>query len=98
MAYEDGDTEIVLREFPIIKQTEKTYFINRYAWGGELRRVSKSAYNGYAHRTKELAKQHFIRRTNKRISWFEFWIDECRKGLELIEDINTKEQGGYAND
>lgn len=82
---EDGDTAIHLREFPIVRETEKTYFINKFAWGFSEKRVLKDAYNTYAYDTKEKAKQHFIRRTHKRISWFEFWVEECKKGLDLIE-------------
>lgn len=87
---EDGDTSIHLRELPVIRETEKTYFIKKFYWGNEEKRVLKNAYNTYAYATKEQAKQHFIRRTNKRIAWFEFWIEECKKGLELIEQEATE--------
>lgn len=90
---EDGDTNIRLRELPVIRETEKCYFID---WGyhpllKNEKRVSKDAYNTYAYDTKEQAKQHFIRRTNKRIAWFEFWMEECRKGLELIQNESTED-------
>lgn len=83
---EDGPTNIRLREIPVLRETEKCYFIARYYWGSQEKRVLKNAYNTYAYASKEAAKQHFIRRTHKRISWFEFWIEECKKGLELIEE------------
>lgn len=82
---EDGDTAIQLREIPVVRESEKCYFIKRYYWGDDEKRVLKSAYNTYAYARKEDAKQHFISRTCKRISWYEYWIDECKKGLELIE-------------
>lgn len=80
--FDDGDTEIKLREHPIVKETEKSYCIRPY-WRDKW--IRKSAYNAFAHTTKESAKAHFIRRTTSRISWFEFWLKECKKGLELIE-------------
>ncbi len=88
---EDGDTQIRLRELPVVRETEKTYFINNSYWGTNLKRVSKTAYNTYAYDTKEDAKAHFMRRTRKRIAWFEFWIEECKKGLELIDAHESKD-------
>lgn len=90
---EDGDTQIRLREFTVSRETEKCYFID---WGyspilKNEKRISKDAYNTYAYSTKAEAKKHFIRRTNKRIAWFEFWIEECKKGLELIEAEGSDE-------
>lgn len=82
----DGGTAIHLREFPVIKETDKCYFIKRYFWGGE-RRVLKDAYNTFAFDNRADAKDHFVRRTTKRIAWFKYWIEECEKALELIKAI-----------
>jgi len=82
---EDGPTSIQLREIPVIRETDKCYFVKRFYFGDAERRIRKDAYNTYAFNTKDKAKQHFIRRTNKRIAWFEFWTKECEKALELIE-------------
>lgn len=88
--YDDGETEIVLKELPVVRETERTYFIQRYGYGSNLRRVSKDGddygFNAYAYTNKKNAKDHFIRRTKKRVSWFNFWIKECEKGLELIKE------------
>lgn len=84
---DDGDTLVRLREFPVIRETEKCFFINKSVWGVPREakdRVRKDAMNTYAYDTKEKAKEHFIRRTRTRIKWFRFWIEECEKGLELI--------------
>jgi hypothetical protein len=88
---EDGDTSIHLRELPVIRETEKCYFISRNYYeilgkGYGEKRVRKDAHNTYAFDTKLKAKEHFIRRTHKRIRWFEFWTEECEKALKLIED------------
>lgn len=87
---EDGPTSIQLREIPVIRETEKMYYVRRDYFGVAERGIKKDAYNTYAFNTKEKAKQHFIRRTQKRIRWFEFWIEECQKGLELIQNEDTK--------
>lgn len=84
----DDDTQIRLREFPVVRETPYTYFIKHpksYDFQKLEKRISKVATNTYAYDTKEKAKEHFIRRTKTRIMWFEFWLDECKKGLELIE-------------
>lgn len=86
---EDGPTNVRLRELPVMRETDKCYFIRRYYWGSAERRVLKSAYDTYAYDTKEAAKKHFIRRTNHRISWYEYWMEECKKGLELIEEVDA---------
>lgn len=82
---EDGPTSIELRELPVLRETERCYFIRRFHWGDKERRVLKTAHNTYAFDTKEAAKQHFIRRTYTRIRWFEFWIEECKNALKIME-------------
>lgn len=80
---EDGPTEIILREYPIVKETEASYCI-RPLWRDKW--IRKTAYNAYAHTSKDKAKDHFVRRTHTRIRWFEYWMEECKKALELIEE------------
>ncbi len=89
---EDGDTQVTLRELPVFRETEATYFVGHQyqtseLFGSKLKRVRKNAMNTYAYDTKEKAKEHFIRRTNDRIRWFHFWMDECEKALELIKAL-----------
>lgn len=83
----DADTQIELREYPIIRETKYTYFIRNKLFYFKEKRVLKNAMNTYAYDTKEEAKAHFIRRTKTRIKWFNFWLEECKKGLELIEKV-----------
>lgn len=88
----DNDTSVFLRKFPVVKETEHTYFIElpSYArFAGKLKQIKKNAYNTFAYDTKEKAKDHFIRRTQRRIEWFEFWSDECKKALKLIKHFST---------
>lgn len=89
----DNETGICLLELPVVRETERTYFIKRYIYGSNgsnFRRVSKDGddygYNAYAYSSKKKAKDHFIRRTKKRLSWFKFWTSECEKGLKLMEE------------
>ena len=86
----DDDTDIVLKEYPVVRETENCYFINHTVIGisiHDTKRVSKDAYNTFAYDTKEKAKEHFIRRTSRRIDWFNYWKEECEKGLELIQNL-----------
>lgn len=89
---DNDDTQIRLMELPVFRETEYTFFIGHQyqtseAFGRKLKRVSKTAMNTYAYDTKEKAKEHFIRRTETRIKWFDFWIEQCKNGLELIKSI-----------
>lgn len=84
---EDDDTQVRLRKFTVIRETEHTYFIYYpYLSSGKQKRISKTAMNTFAYTTKEKAKEHFINRTTKRIEWFEFWMDECKKALKIIKE------------
>lgn len=82
----DGDTDLRLREYKVIDETDKTYLIEQY-WG-KTKRIRKGSYNAWAHAQKDKALEHFVRRTNKRISWYEFWVEECRKALELAKELS----------
>lgn len=80
----DGDpTSIELREYRIIKETDRSYCIRPYFRDKWIR---KNTYNAFAHTTTQDAKDHFIRRTNKRIGWYKFWLEECQRALELIKE------------
>jgi len=84
----DDDTDVVLKEYPVTRETESSYFIDPHVIGLPMfakKRVSKTAYNTFAYDTVEKAKEHFVRRTMRRISWYEFWKEECEKGLEIIK-------------
>jgi len=86
----DEDTQVRLRELPVLRETELTYFVGHQfqtseKWGAKPKRVRKSSMKKYAYETKEEAKKDFIRRTKKRVGWYEFWIEECKKGLEIME-------------
>lgn len=90
--YDDG-TQVSLREYPVIRETPATYFIAEsnhivaHILGRKEKKVRKDAMSTYAYDTKEKAKAHFIRRTKTRIKWFNYWLEECEKGLELIDKI-----------
>lgn len=85
----DGDTNVHLREHRVLFETDKTYVIEINAW--TTKRIRKTSYNAYAHAQKDKALDHFIRRTNKRVSWYEFWQEECKKAIELAKEINPNE-------
>lgn len=89
---EDGDTDVHLISYQVVKETEHSYFIElpTYArFAGKLKRVSKNAYKTFAYDTKEKALEHFKRRTSRRIDWFEFWKEECEKALVIADTIKV---------
>lgn len=80
---EDGSTNVHLMEHQVVRETEASYCIRphyRDKW------IRKTSHNGWAQITKQRAKDHFIRRTSKRIQWFDFWKEECEKALEIIKN------------
>lgn len=85
----DGDTDLVLREYKVLEETDKTYVID-VNW--RRKRVKKDAYNTYAFNNKEDALDHLIRRTRKRISWYEYWVEECNKALELAKELGKNNE------
>lgn len=98
---ENGDTNVVLREYQVVKETEYTYFIKPSSYpvfSKKLKRVLKlrKFNNGYqqtgeftkrfAYARKEDAMFNFKARTAKRISWYKYWIEQCENGLEIISN------------
>lgn len=84
--YDDGETRLFLRELKVLEETDKTYLVQNYH---QKKRIRKSSFNAYAHAQKDKALAHFKRRTTKRVSWYEFWVEECNKALELTKQIES---------
>lgn len=84
----DDDTNVRLREYRVIEETDKTYLIEVYGW--TKKRIRKSSYNAWAHAQKDKALAHFLRRTAKRISWYEFWAEECKKAIDIAKEMEGK--------
>lgn len=84
---DDPETRVNLIDYPVIRETEYSYFINPIFMPHKEKRVSKDAYNTFAYDSKEKAMEHFIRRTNKRIGWYKYWIKECEKALEIAKKL-----------
>lgn len=84
---EDGETTVRLREFPVIKETEYTYFIqDPRKYRVKQVRKKNEHHNVFAHDTKSAAAKHFIRRTRQRVRWYKYWIEECEKALKIAEN------------
>ncbi len=88
---EDGDTSVYLRELEVLEETDKTYLIQDRYW--HKKRVYKNAHNSYAYDDQVDALRHFIRRTQRRIDWFDFWKEECNKALELAKEFEVSNEG-----
>ena len=85
---EGDETRVILLRYPVIRETEHSYFIEPdlvHRMAKKQKRVNKTARNTYAYINPEKAREHFMRRTQKRIAWYKYWTKECEKALELIE-------------
>lgn len=93
----DGDeTSVVLQKHKVIKETEHSYFIKKTKYpvlDNKLKRVPKckigtgSYKNRFAYASRDDALKHFINRTQKRINWYEYWTDECKKAIEIAKEM-----------
>lgn len=89
---EDNDhVTLRLNEIQVIKETEKCYFIDVFPHR-KLKRVLKNAMNTYAYNTKEKALEHFKRRTQKRVSWYHFWMKQCQVAIKLADRIKPEDR------
>lgn len=88
-SYEE-ETRVVLREYKVIRETGCKYVIQdpRMGWGYE-KKVDKTAHTTFAYDTKEKAMENFLLRTTHRIRWYEYWLEECKKGLEIAEGMTN---------
>lgn len=86
--YEE-ETMVILREYPVIKETECFYFITSPTGHSKPKKIGKWSLRSFAHDTKEKAKANFIHRAESRIAWYRYWMRECEKGLKLIEDVDN---------
>lgn len=68
--------KIILREIQIVRETEKSYFINIPYWG-KLKRVPKEGKNLYAHATKKAAIENFFYKKVKQIKILNNRLEEA---------------------
>jgi hypothetical protein len=84
-SYDDHETRVILKKYPIINETKDNFFITHPKMGmGHQKRVSKFAYNTFAYINEEDARANFIRRTQTRLGWFKYWEKECKNALKII--------------
>lgn len=90
-ATQDYHAGLKLRRYTVVKETAKTYFIINPKSPSKLKQVRKVAAKTFAYDTKEKALKHYINRTNTRIRWYEYWVANCRVGLDLAENIGSRD-------
>ena len=101
----DGqETSVELREYEVIRETEQTYFIQKTKYpvlDNKLKRVLKirdygngceesGINNRFAYLSKKDAMMNFKIRTEKRVSWYRYWSNECKKALEIVDRRNKQ--------
>ena len=86
---EDNETNIPhLESYPIIRETDKTWFINYYR---KIKRVGKEWNKQFACDTIEKAKESYIRRKNMQIEINKNILNIAQLGLIGINKASTKE-------
>lgn len=96
---EDDVEWLICREFHIVKETEKWYWISNqtvYVPGHKYKWIPKKDNfdKQFARDTKEKAMKHLIRRLLHRIRWYWFRMEECKIWMAiangLLENIPDK--------
>lgn len=83
----DGEsTALHLRAYQVVKTTAAMYFIEPSY--GKQKRVLKEAMNKFAYASKADALDHFKRRTENRIRWYDYWQKNCKVALILADRIS----------
>ena len=83
--WEDQTRHLSLDEFIVISETKKWYWIwywvTKYKWV----RKDKTCWKQFAWDTKEKAMSDFIRRTQKRIGWYKYFLEECNEWIKIAD-------------
>lgn len=88
---EDSFSGFRLLTYPVVKQTDKSYFIIGDDYSGKLKRVPKSAFNAWAHSTKKAAFEHLRRRLDTRIKWYHYWLENCENTLKVMDKVGIRD-------
>ena len=86
---------LALKEFDLIKETEKGYWIGyaKDSFGLFRKWVSKTAVKRYAYLTKGEALDNFIKRTERRVEILQYQLDFCKYALQSAKTHSTSADG-----
>jgi len=78
------DPRIRCREFDVLSETEKGYWIGMKGFTLGKRWVSKTSRKKYAYPTKEQAWDNFVRRTERRINILSHQLEFSKASLSAL--------------
>lgn len=86
------DTDIKLNIYTVLRETDFFYYIDknepkhRYFYTPKInKKIGKNVKNTFAYDTKEKAKLNFIKRTESRIGYLNYFKHQCKIALKIIE-------------
>jgi hypothetical protein len=77
--------DVELKTIPLIKETEKGYWIGKYEW--QKKWIPKESRKRYAYPTKEEALKNYILRTEKRIKILKSGLSTSEQALDCALKI-----------
>lgn len=92
-----SETKIILKTYTVLKETDCFYYIDkqetRFGGYSMLRaiKVGKNVKNTFAYDDKNKAQKNFIKRTESRIGYLNYFTDECETALKIIKKQGFKE-------
>jgi len=99
----EQETHLTLTAYPVFKETEKWYWVRSLhlpetkfkKWIPKEENWNKQ----FAWSTPEKAMRHFIRRTKKRVSWLNYWKEQCEIWVNMWKHALQKwlDQKNYEN-
>ena len=86
--YESGTSrlEVILEEFPIIKETPKGFWIEYYLNDSNKKFIRNDARKQFAHRDTKSAKQSFIFRKHAQIRILSKQLGRAEKALNMMDN------------
>ena len=86
---EDG-LSLVLREFQVVKITEKTYFIKLHEWSSRSKQCRKNALRSFAYDTKEKAFDSYIVRKKKQYQLADVAMQTASMALKMADKVRKQ--------
>lgn len=84
----ENEAELKLREYPVVRQSEHSYWIQTNQWYPEIQKiVRKNARKTFAYETPKKALYSYIKRTTKRVMYLQRDLTNAKKGLTRAEAL-----------
>ena len=89
--YETEKADLKLESFPVVRESEKSYWIQLSELFPERQKVvRKDARKTYAYSTQKKALYSYIRRTTNRVQYLQRDLNDAHRGLEQANILYSK--------